>query len=114
MAYKPPRFLGVYVWRQHTPQNGVFCPQISPLLGSFDLQFLIAKQAQDPALDLPAVERTAFRLIKFTDGIVFALGFESAKKSPKFGDCGGFSPCCVLSGKRGRSIRLVQILCRYN
>lgn len=102
------------MWRQYTPQNGVFCPQISPLLGSFDLQFLIAKQAQDPALDLPAVEWTAFRPINFTGGIVFARGFESAKKSPKVWRLWGLSPCCVLSGKRGRSVDQVQILCRYN
>lgn len=83
MAYKQPCFLGVYIWRQHTPQNGAFCPQILPLLGSFDIQFLIAKQAQVHALDLPAVEWTAFRPIKFTGGIVFARCFESAKKKPQ-------------------------------
>jgi hypothetical protein len=68
---------------QQTPQNGVFCLQILPSLGSFDLQFLITKLAQDPALGFSVVERRGFRPINFTGGIVFARGFECAKKKPQ-------------------------------
>ena len=98
------------------PQNGAFCPQISPLLGSFDLQFLIAKEARNLAQDLPAVEWMAFRLIEFMDGIIFAPNNGSGRACRSITQQGEKPPFVEASAAPGilgmRSMTLLSFLFR--